>query len=143
MKLSFIQNFGTKYRRGQKKDKNGISSLRTAYAYSHGLINYLDTKTKCRHLKKFTCKGTLQQVFICLGPPPLPGFCLGWSSNFVRSESGQIQSVKLFQNMVSNRTQHPPPSPGHTLSMINCTLTQGRGGDLNQREGLRGNSSQS
>ena len=86
MKLSFIQNFGTKYRRGQKKDKNGISSLRTAYAYSHGLINYLDTKTKCRHLKKFTCKGTLRQVFICLG----------WSSNFLGSESGQTQRFKLL-----------------------------------------------
>jgi hypothetical protein len=30
------------------------------YVYS----NYVDTKTKCRHLKKFTFKGTLQQVFI-------------------------------------------------------------------------------
>ncbi len=28
----------------------------------HGLINYLDTTAKCRHLKKFTCKGTLRQV---------------------------------------------------------------------------------
>jgi hypothetical protein len=24
----------------------------------HGLINYKDTKIKCRHLKKLTCKGT-------------------------------------------------------------------------------------
>jgi hypothetical protein len=31
---------------------------------SHGLINYLDTKDKCRHLKKLTCKRTLRQVFI-------------------------------------------------------------------------------
>jgi hypothetical protein len=29
-----------------------------------GLINSKDTKTKCRHLKKFTCKGTLRQVII-------------------------------------------------------------------------------
>jgi hypothetical protein len=29
----------------------------------HGLIDYIDTKAKC-HLKKFTCKGTLRQVFI-------------------------------------------------------------------------------
>jgi hypothetical protein len=34
-------------------------------------------------------------VFICLRPPPLLCFCLGWSSSFVGSESGQIQSVKL------------------------------------------------
>jgi hypothetical protein len=30
----------------------------------HGLINYKDTKTKCRHLKKLTSKGTLWQAFI-------------------------------------------------------------------------------
>ncbi len=30
----------------------------------HGLINYRDTKAKCRHLKILTCKGTLRQVFI-------------------------------------------------------------------------------
>jgi hypothetical protein len=28
----------------------------------HGLINYIDTKAKCFHLKKLTCKGTLRQV---------------------------------------------------------------------------------
>jgi hypothetical protein len=38
----------------------------------HGLINYTDTKAKCRHLKKkFTCKGTLQQVtYLSDIPPP-------------------------------------------------------------------------
>ncbi len=30
----------------------------------HGLINYKDSKAKCRHLQKFTCKGTLRQVII-------------------------------------------------------------------------------
>ncbi len=35
------------------------------------LINHIDTKSKCRHVKKFTCKGTLRQMFICLRPPPL------------------------------------------------------------------------
>ncbi len=34
-------------------------------------------------------------------------FCLGWGSNFIGSESGQKQSVKLLQNMVYNTTQHP------------------------------------
>ncbi len=38
---------------------------------NHGLINYMDLKAKCRHLKKLTCKGTLRQVFICLRPLPL------------------------------------------------------------------------
>jgi hypothetical protein len=32
--------------------------------FYHGLINYIVTKAKCRHLKKLTYKGTLQQVFI-------------------------------------------------------------------------------
>ncbi len=32
--------------------------------YSHGLINYTDTKMKCRHLKKMSYKGTLRQVFL-------------------------------------------------------------------------------
>jgi hypothetical protein len=30
--------------------------------FQHGLINYIDTKAKCRHLKKLTCKGILKQV---------------------------------------------------------------------------------
>jgi hypothetical protein len=37
----------------------------------HKVINYKDTKAKCRNLEKFSCKGTLRQVFICLIPPPL------------------------------------------------------------------------
>jgi hypothetical protein len=39
-------------------------------------IVLIESNAKCRHLKKFTCKGTLQQVFICLRPLPLLGFCL-------------------------------------------------------------------
>jgi hypothetical protein len=38
--------------------------------------------------------------------PSPPRFLFGWSSNFVGSESGQIQSGKLLQNMVSDMTQH-------------------------------------
>ncbi len=68
-------------------------------------------------------------MFICLRRCPLLGFCLGWSSNFVGSESDQIQSSKVLQTMVSNTTQHPPPPTSHTLSVyIYCTLTVGRGG---------------
>ncbi len=32
--------------------------------FYHGLINFIETKAKCRHLKKFTHKVTWQQVFI-------------------------------------------------------------------------------
>ena len=52
-------------------------------------IRLIENIAKCRHLKKLTCKGTLGQVFICLRPPPILGFCLGWCSNFVCPESGQ------------------------------------------------------
>ena len=34
------------------------------FAADHGLINYIEIKAKGCHLKKFTCKGTLRQVFI-------------------------------------------------------------------------------
>jgi hypothetical protein len=63
-------------------------------------IRLIESNATCRQIKKFTGKGTLRQVFICPKPPPLLGFCLGWPSNFVGSEFGQIQSVKLLQNMV-------------------------------------------
>ncbi len=29
----------------------------------HGIINYIDTKAKCRHIKKSTSNGTLRQVY--------------------------------------------------------------------------------
>jgi hypothetical protein len=50
-------------------------------------------------------------------------FCLGWCSNFVDSESGQKQSVKLLQNMVYNTTQHPPQPSVYTV----CLLWEGGG----------------
>ncbi len=74
-----------------------------------GKIRLIENNAKCRYLKKSTCKETLRQVFICLRPLPLVGFCLGWYSNFEGSESGQKQSVELLQIMVSNTSQHPPP----------------------------------
>ncbi len=70
-------------------------------------IRLIEGNAKCRHLKKYICKGTLRQMLILLRHPPLQWFCLRWPSNFVGSESGQIQSVKIPQNMVSNRTPIP------------------------------------
>ncbi len=72
-------------------------------------------KSKMSSSKKFTCKGTLWQVFICLRPHPLLGSCLGWSNNIVGSESGQIQSVKFLQNMVSNGGQIHGWNPDKSL----------------------------
>jgi hypothetical protein len=95
------------------------------------MIRLIESNTKCRYLKKITCKGTLRQVFICLRPPPLLGFWLGCYSNFEGSESGQKQSVKLLQNMVSNTS---PPS--HTLYIMYFYFGERGGvGEAYQREG--------
>ncbi len=73
-------------------------------------------------------------MFICLRPPPLLGFWLGWSSNSVGSESGKIRSVKLLQNMVSNRTQQP-----HPLPITHCLyFDMGKGGGRWTKEKVKG-----
>jgi hypothetical protein len=112
-------------------------TLIVLFHLEHRLNNYID-QSKMSSSKKLTCKGTLRQVFICLRLPPLLGFCLGWSSNFVGSESVQIQSVILLQNMVFNRTPHPRPLPAtHCLFILYFDTGKGGegGGELNQREG--------
>ncbi len=76
--------------------------------------------------KKWTNKGTLWQVFICLRPPPLLAFCLRWSINFVDSECGQIQNV-LNSCRIWSPTRLNTPSQPHIV-WIYCTLTQGRRG---------------
>ncbi len=40
------------------------NSIVRVKSMNHGLINFIDTKAKCRNLKKLTCRGTLRQVFI-------------------------------------------------------------------------------
>ncbi len=58
-------------------------------------------------------------MFICLRPLPLLGFCLhGLSRSFVSSESGQIQSVQLLQNMVSNRACSAKMTPSEASHLI-------------------------
>ncbi len=82
-------------------------------------IKLIESNVKCRYLKRFTCKGTWRQVFICLSPSPLLGFC---------SEPVQIQSVKLLQNMVSNRTQQPHPLPvTHCVYILYFDTGKGEG----------------
>ncbi len=41
-----------------------IPDRKDSVGKGRGLINFIYTKAKCRHLKKLTCKGTLRQVFI-------------------------------------------------------------------------------
>ncbi len=67
-------------------------------------------------------------------------FRLGWCRNFVGSETGQKQSVKLLQNMVYNPTQHPPtlpPTATHCLYILYVYF--GRGGGMGEiREKVEG-----
>jgi hypothetical protein len=98
-------------------------------------IRLMESNANCRYLKK------LRQVFTVylLRPPPLLSFCLRWCSNFVGSESGQKQSVKLLQNMVSNTTQHPHPLPAtHCLYVLYFYFGKGGSGGCEQERRLEG-----
>ncbi len=75
------------------------------FAADHGLINSIETKAKGCHLKKFTCKGTLRQVFIWLRPinsdkhlpqSPFTGQFFRWQ-HFTICFGVYIVSCKLFQ----------------------------------------------
>jgi hypothetical protein len=86
---------------------------------NHRKIRLIESNAKCCHLKELSCKGTLLEVFICLRPPPLLGFCLGWSSNFVGSESGQLQSVNSCRIWCPTGLNTPHPLPNkHYLSIF-------------------------
>ncbi len=91
--------------------------------FNHRLNNYIDAKATSSHLKKFTCKGTLRHVFICLGPPPLLGFV--WGGKAI------LQILNLVIYRMLNACRIWSPTGLHTLKRtvcINCTFTQGRGG---------------
>ncbi len=71
------------------QDPGGLRSTGNAwtkYLLRHQTLN-VSFSSKC------TSKGTWRQVFICLRPHPLLGFCLCWLSNFLDSESGQMHIV--------------------------------------------------
>jgi hypothetical protein len=56
----------------RKKAVSGYTILCATISWYFLVIEY---NAKCRHPKKLTCKGTLQQVFICLRPrTPYPSF---------------------------------------------------------------------
>ncbi len=72
--------------------------------------------------KKLTCG-------VYLSAPSPPRFSFGVASNFVGSEYGKIQSVKLLQQMVSNRTglNNPQPLPATHCLYLLC-FEAGKGG---------------
>ncbi len=95
-------------------------------------IRMIEGNAKCCNLKKWPVKELCGRCLSVGGPLPSQGWC----SNFVGSESGQKQSVKLLLNMVSNTTQHPPPPLSHTQSVqciVYCTEKGGGGGEQERR----------
>ncbi len=90
--------------------------------------------------KKWTCKGILLQVFICLRSPSLLGFCLGWSTSFVGSQYKTLATLAEY-GLQQNPIPPPPPPPvTHciSISIIQYTYSHKGGGELNQRGGGRG-----
>jgi hypothetical protein len=85
------------------------------------LINYIETKAKCRHLKKLTCTKTLRQVFI-------------------RVYRMEIQSVVYFRprfvncrpsNLISGSTlPHPPLPCVNKYTVYTYTVCKGGGGRM-------------
>ncbi len=88
-------------------------------------------------------KGLYGRCSSVWGPPPFR-FFFWWFSNFVGSESGQIQSVKLLQKMVSGLNNPQPLPATHCLYIGYGTVLPfdtGKGvggGGVWTRENLRG-----
>ncbi len=86
-----------------------ISSLHT----THGLIKYIDTKAKCRHLRKLTYKGTFQQVFL----------------RVYRLEMLVFVNCYSVAPLTFSLVQLPPPLPCvKKYTVYTYTVCNGRGG---------------
>jgi hypothetical protein len=76
MELSRLCNTGSGRERGG--ERGGCREIRL-----------IESKAKCRHLKIYLERHIAAGDYRSKAPA-FPSFCLGWSSNFVGSESGQI-----------------------------------------------------
>ncbi len=99
----------------------------------HGLINYVDTKAKCRHLKIFTRKGTLWQVFI-----------KSLQTGDIVSHVGIVFSTQLCEllPLSSSLWFNSPPSPlpcvnKYTVTVYTYKVCNGGGGGRYGVLGLR------
>jgi hypothetical protein len=61
------------------------------------------------------------------------GFCLWWCSNFVGSESGQKQSVKLLQNGLQHNSAPPPPHSHTALYTVRLLWEGGVVGEVREK----------
>jgi hypothetical protein len=67
---------------------------------NRGLTSYIDTTAKCRHLIKFTCKGTLRQEFIRVYRLEIQSVMLVFST----------QLCELLPSPLLAGSNPPPPS---------------------------------
>ncbi len=79
----------------------------------HGILNYIDTKAKCRHLKKLICKGTLWQVFIRVYRLEIKSVMLVFRPSFVN-----CCPSNLFSG--STLALYPPPCLKVHYTQIVC-----------------------
>jgi hypothetical protein len=78
---------------------------------THGLINYTETKEKCRHLKKkLTCKWTMRRVFIRVYGLEIQSVMLVFWPSFVNCCPSNLLSGSIL-----------PPSP---LPCVNTVLVK-------------------
>jgi hypothetical protein len=86
-------------------------------AYVHGQIKYTDTRAKCRHLTKLTCKGTMRQVFFRvhrLEIQSVPSLC----QSAVQGASSII--VKWINIKRARRPYHCPLRQVSVKDVENC-----------------------
>ncbi len=93
-------------------------NLTVFMTWVHRLIN-TDTKAKCRHLKKLTCKGTLRQVYIIVYRLEIQSVTLVFST----------QLCELLPLYPSLRFNSPPPLPVW-ISILYTRLQCLRGGEV-------------
>ncbi len=92
---------------GKSRRKNTLCLTIFTETHSLGRRKIRLKAIKMSSSKKLTYKGTLRQVFICLRPPSLLGFCLGWSSNLwventdMSKCTQEIGYLQLFGNCSS------------------------------------------
>ncbi len=81
-----------------------LSNMPTTGKYwSRRKIRLIESNTTYRHLQKFTCKGNLRQVFICLKPrssyPPSLTHCIRVYTTvyYSHSEGGRVEPERRLE----------------------------------------------
>jgi hypothetical protein len=89
-----------------------------------GLINYVDTKAKCRHRKQFTCNWTLLQVFIRVYRLKIQSVVLVFSTQF----------CELFALYLLSGSTLPPLPILNKYTLYTYTVCKGGCGVLGLRQ---------